>query len=121
MQAQYMTFSTACATTITSCHPVSRHLTPGHSLAGQIEPINDDWGPEKDASKTLLARTTVLSEAASGKILMCRPNIYAVALMVELSAETINYRGEQGYIVCGGRRDVPPCVEFDSVWGKGME
>ena len=100
--------------------PVSKHLTPGHRLAGQIEPINDDWGPEKDASKTLLARTTVLSEAASGKILMCRPNIYAVALMVELSAETINYRGEQGYIVYGGRRDVPPCAEFDSVLGKEM-
>ena len=65
-------------------------LDPSHRLAGQIEPINDDWGPEKDASKTLLARTTVLSEAASGKIVMCRPNIYAVALMVELSAETIN-------------------------------
>ena len=94
MQAQYMTFSTACATTITSCHPVSRYLTPGHSLAGQIEPINDDWVPEKDAGETLLARATVLSEAASGKILMCRPNIYEPALVVELSVETINYRGE---------------------------
>ena len=121
MQAQNMTVSMACATIITSCHLLSRHLTPGHSLAGQIEPINDDWGPEKDAGETLLASATVLSEAASGKILMCRPNIYEPALVVELSVETINYRGEQGYIVYGGRRDVPPCVKFNSVWGKGKE
>ena len=64
MQAQYMTVSTACATTITFCHLVSRHLTPGYSLAGQIEPINNDWAPEKDAGETRLARATVLSEAA---------------------------------------------------------
>ena len=94
MQAQYMTFSTACATTITSCHPVSRHLTPSHSLAGQIKPINDDWGPEKDAGETRLARTIVLSEATSGKFLVVQPNTYEVVLMIELSAETINYRGE---------------------------
>ena len=115
-----MTFAEVSATTITSCHPVSRRLNPYHS-AGQIRPSNDDWGPEKDAGETRLARTIVLPEATSGKVLICQPTTFEVALMVELSAETINYRGERGYIVYGGRRDVSPCVESGSIWDKGME
>jgi len=88
-----MTFSGVSATTTASCNPVSRHLSPYRS-AGQIKPINDDWGPEKDAGETRLARTIVLSEATSGKFLEVQPNTYEVVLMIELSAETINYRGE---------------------------
>ena len=74
-------------------------LDLSHRLAGQIETINDDWGPEKNAGETLLAWTTVLSEATSRKVVMCQPNTYEFALMIELSAETINHRGEQGRTV----------------------
>ena len=88
-----MTFSEVSATTIASCNPVSRHLSPYRS-AGQIKPINDDWGPEKDAGETRLARTIVLSEATSGKFLVVQPNTHEVVLMIELSEETINYRGD---------------------------
>ena len=30
-------------------------LDLSHRIAGQIETINDDWGPEKDTGETLLA------------------------------------------------------------------
>ena len=88
-----MTFSEVSATTIASCHPISRRLSL-HRSTGQIKPINDDWGPEKDAGETRLARTIVLSEATSGKFLVVQPHTYEVVLMIELSAEMINYRGE---------------------------
>ena len=71
----------------------SRYLSPYRS-AGQIKPINDYWGPEKDAGETRLARTIVLSEATSGKFLVVQPNTYEVVLMIELSEDTINYRGD---------------------------
>ena len=65
-----------------------------HRSAGQIKPINHEWGPEKDAAETLLVRTIVLSEATLEKFLMVQPNTYEVVLKIKLSAETINYRGE---------------------------
>ena len=36
---------------------------------------------------------------------MCQPNTHALALMGELSAETLKFRGVRGYVVDGGCRD----------------
>ena len=88
-------------------------LDPAHRLAGQVETINGDYSEDKDAGKTLLAWATVLSKAPSGKVLICQPNTHEVALMGELSAETLNYRGVRGYIVDGGCRDVPFLLKND--------
>jgi len=88
-------------------------LDPGHRLAGQIETMNGDYAEGKDAGETLLAWATVLSKAPSGKVLICQPNTFEVALMGELSAETLNYRGVRGYIVDGGCRDVPFLLKND--------
>jgi regulator of RNase E activity RraA len=88
-------------------------LDPSHRLAGQIETMNGDYGEGKDAGETLLAWATVLSKAPSGKVLMCQPNTDEVALMGELSAETLKYRGVRGYIVDGASRDVPFLLQND--------
>ena len=88
-------------------------LDPSHRLAGEVETMNGDYGEGKDEGETLLAWATVLSKAPSGKVLMCQPNTYEVALMGELSAETLNYRGVRGYIVDGGCRDVPFLLQND--------
>ncbi len=88
-------------------------LDSGHRLAGQIETMNGDYAEGKDAGETLLAWATVLSKAPSGKVLICQPNTFEVALMGELSAETLNYRGVRGYIVDGGCRDVPFLLKND--------
>ncbi len=88
-------------------------LDASHRLAGQVETMNGDYSEDKDAGETLLAWATVLSRAPSGKVLICQPNTYEVALMGELSAETLNYRGVRGYIVDGGCRDVPFLLKND--------
>ena len=46
-----------------------------------------------------------LSEAPAGHVVICQPNSPSLALMGELSAETLKYRGIRGYIVDGGSRD----------------
>jgi regulator of RNase E activity RraA len=88
-------------------------LDAGHRLAGRIETMNGDYGEGKDAGETLLAWARVLSKAPPGKVLICQPNTHEVALMGELSAETLNYRGVRGYIVDGGCRDVPFLLKND--------
>ena len=88
-------------------------LDRDHRLAGQIETMNGDYSEDKDAGETLLAWATVLSKAPSGKVLICQPNTYEVALMGELSAETLNYRGVRGSIVDGGCRDVTFLLKND--------
>ncbi len=55
---------------------------------------------------TLFAWTGLLSKAPSGKVVICQPHTSEVALMGELSAETLQRRGVKGYIVDGGCRDV---------------
>ena len=75
--------------------------------------MNGDYGEGKDAGETLLAWARVLSKAPPGKVLICQPNTHEVALMGELSAETLNYRGVRGYIVDGGCRDVPFLLKND--------
>ncbi|MDP6346611.1 MAG: RraA family protein, partial [Alphaproteobacteria bacterium] len=79
-------------------------LDPNHRLAGQIDTINGDFHEGQDPDATLLAWATVLSKAPGGKVLICQPNTYEVALMGELSAETLKVKGVRGYIVDGGCR-----------------
>lgn len=54
---------------------------------------------------TLLGWTTLLSRAPSGHVVVCQPHNHEVALMGELSAETLLNKGVLGYVVDGGCRD----------------
>ena len=53
----------------------------------------------------LLPWVQFLSAAPVGHVVICQPNSPSLALMGELSAETLKYRGIRGYIVDGGSRD----------------
>ena len=56
--------------------------------------------------ETLLSWTNFLSKAESNSIIVCQPNNYEIALMGELSAETLKIKNIRGYISDGGCRDV---------------
>ena len=53
----------------------------------------------------------MLSKAPPGHVLVCQPNNHEVALMGELSAETLKNKGVLGYVVDGGCRDTDFILE----------
>jgi len=56
----------------------------------------------KSRHETLLGWCTLLARAPSGHVIVCQPNNHEVALMGELSAETLKNKGVLGYVVDGG-------------------
>jgi 4-hydroxy-4-methyl-2-oxoglutarate aldolase len=86
--------------------PEIRALDPAHKLAGEVFTIDGRYDESLDAHHTLLEWTGLLSKAPAGKVLICQPNTRAIALMGELSAETLQRKGVLGYIADGGCRDV---------------
>ena len=86
--------------------PSIRALDPAKRLAGEIWTFGGNVDTTQGAHETLLAWTGLLSKAPTGKVLVCQPNTHALALMGELSAETLWFRGIKGYVVDGGCRDI---------------
>ena len=92
-------------------------LIPGQRLCGEIFTINGSYRPGRHKDETLLGWATVLSKAPGGKVLVCQPNTYEVALMGELSSEALRHKGVRGYVVDGGTRDVDFLIENEfPVW-----
>ncbi len=71
---------------------------PAWTVAGHIDRT-------KTRHETLLGWCTLLAKAPSGHVVVCQPNNHEVALMGELSAQTLQARGVRGYVVDGGSRD----------------
>lgn len=88
-------------------------LQPGQRLAGEVHTINGKYQLGLDRHETLLGWATVLSQAPGGKVLICQPNTLEIALMGELSAETLKHKGVRGYIVDGACRDVDFILDMD--------
>ena len=82
-------------------------------LAGQIFTMEGSVDPTLDHHETLLAWTGFLSKAPNNKVVICQPNNHEVALMGELSAETLQLKGVRGYIVDGGARDLDFILKID--------
>ena len=82
-----------------------RALDPTRKLAGEVFTVSGHIDQTQDAHTTLVAWTGLLSRAPAGKVLVCQPNTHLVALMGELSAETLLHKGVRGYVVDGGCRD----------------
>lgn len=82
-----------------------RALDPSRRLAGEVWTVSGHVDNTRDPHDTLLAWTGLLSKAPSGKVVVCQPNTHEIALMGELSAETLHFRGVRGYVVDGGCRD----------------
>jgi len=92
--------------------PSIRPLDPTRKLAGEIYTVNGHIDITRDPHDTLVQWTGLLSKAPAGKVLVCQPNTYDIALMGELSAETLNFRGVRGYVVDGGCRDTDFILEL---------
>ena len=76
-----------------------------YKLAGKIYTVSGYVDQTLDAHQTLLSWTALLSKAPKDSVVICQPNNHLMALMGELSAETLQFRGVRGYIVDGGCRD----------------
>jgi len=75
-------------------------------LAGPVQTVSGHVDEAADRHTTLLEWTGLLSKAAPGKVLVCQPHTHAIALMGELSAETLQHKGVLGYVVDGATRDL---------------
>jgi regulator of RNase E activity RraA len=86
--------------------PEIRPLFPDRPLAGPVWTVSGHVDEAADAHTTLLEWTGLLAKAKPGHVVVCQPHTHAVALMGELSAETLQFRGVRGYVVDGASRDL---------------
>jgi regulator of RNase E activity RraA len=77
--------------------PHIRALDPTKKLAGEVYTVGGHIDLTRDPHDTLVQWTGLLSKAPPGKVVVCQPNTYDIALMGELSAETLNC-GIRGYV-----------------------
>ncbi|MEP6943657.1 MAG: RraA family protein [Betaproteobacteria bacterium] len=85
--------------------PSIKAIAPGTRLAGPVWTVAGHIDRTRSRDETLLGWCTLLSRAPSGHVVVCQPNNHEVALMGELSAQTLAARGVLGYVVDGGSRD----------------
>ena len=92
---------------ITNCvlPPSIVPLDPGMVAAGPVWTVRGMPDASVSAHETLLRWTGLLSKAPAGRVVMTQGHDGERALMGELSAETLQFRGVRGYIVDGGCRD----------------
>ena len=85
--------------------PEIKAIAPGTRLAGPAWTVSGHIDRERTRDETLLAWCTMLSKAPAGHVIVCQPHNHEIALMGELSAQTLQARGVLGYVVDGGSRD----------------
>lgn len=85
--------------------PEIRPLDPTLKVAGPVWTVSGHIDRTRSAHDTLLGWTGLLSKAPPGRVVVCQPHNRDVALMGELSAETLKNKGVLGYVVDGGCRD----------------
>jgi regulator of RNase E activity RraA len=85
--------------------PEIKAIAPGTHLAGPVWTVAGHIDRTRTRDETLLAWCTLLSKAPSGHVVVCQPHTREIALMGELSAQTLQARGVLGYVVDGGSRD----------------
>lgn len=88
-----------------------RPLDPAIKVAGPVWTVSGSIDRSRSAHETLLGWTTVLSRAPAGHVVVCQPNNQEIALMGELSSETLKNKGVLGYVVDGGCRDTDFILE----------
>jgi 4-hydroxy-4-methyl-2-oxoglutarate aldolase len=85
--------------------PEIKAIAPGTRLAGPVWTVAGHLDRTKTRDQCLLGWCTLLSRAPPRHVVVCQPNNREVALMGELSAQTLAARGVLGYVVDGGSRD----------------
>ena len=91
--------------------PEIKAIAPGTRLAGPVWTVSGHIDRTKTRHETLLGWCTLLAKAPAGHVVVCQPNNQEVALMGELSAQTLAARGVLGYVVDGGSRDTDLVLE----------
>ena len=91
--------------------PEIKAIAPGTRLAGPVWTVSGHIDRTKTRHETLLGWCTLLAKAPAGHVVVCQPNNHEVALMGELSAQTLQARGVLGYVVDGGSRDTDLVLE----------
>jgi len=91
--------------------PQIKAIAPGTRLAGPVWTVSGHMDRTKSRHETLLGWCTLLARAPAGHVVVCQPNNHEVALMGELSAQTLQARGVLGYVVDGGSRDTDLVLE----------
>jgi regulator of RNase E activity RraA len=91
--------------------PDIKPLDPTRKLAGPVWTVSGHLDRTKSRHETLLGWCTLLSKAPSGHVVVCQPHNREVALMGELSAQTLAAKGVLGYVVDGGSRDTDLVLE----------
>ena len=91
--------------------PSIKPLDPSRRLAGPAWTVSGHIDRTKTRDETLLGWCTLLSKAPAGHVVVCQPHNHEVALMGELSAQTLAARGVLGYVVDGGSRDTDLVLE----------
>jgi len=91
--------------------PAIKSIAPGMKLAGPAWTVSGHLDRTKTRHDTLLAWCTLLARAPAQHVIVCQPNNHEVALMGELSAQTLQARGVLGYVVDGGSRDTDLVLE----------
>jgi regulator of RNase E activity RraA len=92
--------------------PEIRPLDPTLRLAGPVWTAAGHIDRTRSAHDTLLGWTGLLSKAPPGRVVVCQPHNHEVALMGELSAETLKNKGVLGYVVDGGCRDTEAILKL---------
>ena len=85
--------------------PDIKAIAPGTKLAGPVWTVSGHVDRTKTRHETLLGWCTLLAKAPAGHVVVCQPNNHDLALMGELSAQTLAARGVLGFVVDGGSRD----------------
>src|SRR5580704_5255376 len=82
-----------------------RALDAETRLAGRVFTVQGRPDPTSSVHESIIRWTEFLTAAPEGHVIVCQPQDHSLALMGELSAETLHFRGVKGYIVDGGCRD----------------
>ena len=91
--------------------PAIKSIAPEMRLAGPAWTVAGHLDRTKTRHDTLLGWCTLLAKAPAQHVIVCQPNNHEIALMGELSAQTLQARGVLGYVVDGGSRDTDLVLE----------
>lgn len=103
--------------------PELRPILPGQPMAGPAFTIEGRVDRNADPHETLLGWTGLLSQAKSkpGHVWVCQTNTDYVALMGELSAETLLRFGLRGCVIDGLVRDTKFLIDMKfQTWCRGF-
>src|ERR1700751_1756936 len=85
--------------------PAIRALDLETRAAGRIWTMEGRPDASVGVHESIVRWTEFLSSAPAEHVIVCQPHNHTLALMGELSAETLQLRGVRGYLVDGGCRD----------------